>query len=95
MAPVIVIPPGNRSVVAGSSEITLECVANARYAAGRPLGLQSPYNCREVYLEWKDAPHACSALVATVALCVQRGYEHSGPGRQGAEFPSLVPQYLR
>ncbi|XP_077930383.1 protein sidekick-1 isoform X4 [Halichoerus grypus] len=30
MAPVIVIPPGNRSVVAGSSEITLECIANAR-----------------------------------------------------------------
>nr|XP_021535737.1 protein sidekick-1 [Neomonachus schauinslandi] len=29
-APVIVIPPGNRSVVAGSSEITLECIANAR-----------------------------------------------------------------
>lgn len=31
MAPVIVIPPQNTSVVAGSSEITLECVANARY----------------------------------------------------------------
>uniref|UniRef100_A0A8C0NHP9 Sidekick cell adhesion molecule 1 n=1 Tax=Canis lupus familiaris TaxID=9615 RepID=A0A8C0NHP9_CANLF len=31
MAPVIVVPPGNRSVVAGSSEITLECIANARY----------------------------------------------------------------
>ncbi|KAI6076511.1 Protein sidekick-1 [Aix galericulata] len=30
MAPVIVIPPQNTSVVAGSSEITLECVANAR-----------------------------------------------------------------
>ncbi|XP_034525631.1 protein sidekick-1 isoform X2 [Ailuropoda melanoleuca] len=30
MAPVIVIPPGNRSVVAGSNEITLECIANAR-----------------------------------------------------------------
>ncbi|XP_022356160.1 LOW QUALITY PROTEIN: protein sidekick-1 [Enhydra lutris kenyoni] len=30
MAPVIVIPPGNRSVVAGSSETTLECIANAR-----------------------------------------------------------------
>uniref|UniRef100_A0ABI7WIQ3 Sidekick cell adhesion molecule 1 n=2 Tax=Felis catus TaxID=9685 RepID=A0ABI7WIQ3_FELCA len=30
VAPVIVISPGNRSVVAGSSEITLECVANAR-----------------------------------------------------------------
>ncbi|KAM7142872.1 protein sidekick-1 [Molossus nigricans] len=30
MAPVIVIPPGNRSVVAGSSEVTLECIANAR-----------------------------------------------------------------
>ncbi|KAF0882889.1 SDK1 protein, partial [Crocuta crocuta] len=30
VAPIIVIPPGNRSVVAGSSEITLECIANAR-----------------------------------------------------------------
>ncbi|XP_073071061.1 protein sidekick-1 isoform X2 [Manis javanica] len=30
MAPVIVVPPGNRSVVAGASEITLECIANAR-----------------------------------------------------------------
>lgn len=29
-APAIVIPPGNRSVVAGSSEVTLECIANAR-----------------------------------------------------------------
>ncbi|XP_054428409.1 protein sidekick-1 [Pteronotus mesoamericanus] len=30
MVPVIVVPPGNRSVVAGSSEVTLECIANAR-----------------------------------------------------------------
>lgn len=30
VAPVIVIPPQNTSVVAGSSEVTLECVANAR-----------------------------------------------------------------
>uniref|UniRef100_A0A671F772 Sidekick cell adhesion molecule 1 n=1 Tax=Rhinolophus ferrumequinum TaxID=59479 RepID=A0A671F772_RHIFE len=30
VAPIIVIPPGNRSVVAGSNEITLECIANAR-----------------------------------------------------------------
>ncbi|XP_076996596.1 protein sidekick-1 isoform X1 [Tamandua tetradactyla] len=30
VAPVIVIPPGNRSVVAGTSEATLECIANAR-----------------------------------------------------------------
>ncbi|XP_074201685.1 protein sidekick-1 isoform X2 [Camelus bactrianus] len=29
-APVIVVPPRNRSVVAGSSEATLECVASAR-----------------------------------------------------------------
>lgn len=33
MAPIIVVPPGNRSVVAGSSETTLECVASARYEA--------------------------------------------------------------
>ncbi|XP_073931562.1 protein sidekick-1 isoform X1 [Castor canadensis] len=30
MAPVIVVAPGNRSVVAGSSEATLECIASAR-----------------------------------------------------------------
>nr|XP_027812023.1 protein sidekick-1 isoform X1 [Marmota flaviventris] len=30
VAPVIVVAPGNRSVVAGSSETTLECIANAR-----------------------------------------------------------------
>lgn len=36
MAPIIVVPPSNRSVVAGSSETTLECIANARYAAGPP-----------------------------------------------------------
>ncbi|XP_007941083.1 protein sidekick-1 [Orycteropus afer afer] len=28
--PVIVVPPGNRSVVAGTSDVTLECIANAR-----------------------------------------------------------------
>jgi hypothetical protein len=33
MAPVIVVAPGNRSVVAGSSEATLECIASARYGA--------------------------------------------------------------
>lgn len=42
MAPVIVIPPGNRSVVAGSSEVTLECIANARYVASPPRGDASP-----------------------------------------------------
>ncbi|KFO25348.1 Protein sidekick-1 [Fukomys damarensis] len=30
MAPIIVVAPGNRSVVAGSSETTLECIASAR-----------------------------------------------------------------
>uniref|UniRef100_A0A8B9F5W2 Sidekick cell adhesion molecule 1 n=1 Tax=Amazona collaria TaxID=241587 RepID=A0A8B9F5W2_9PSIT len=30
VAPVIVIPPQNTSIIAGSSEVTLECVANAR-----------------------------------------------------------------
>lgn len=41
MAPVIVVPPGNRSVVAGSSEVTLECIANARYAAGAHVGTRT------------------------------------------------------
>lgn len=38
MAPVIVVAPGNRSVVAGSSETTLECIANARYRVGSGCG---------------------------------------------------------
>lgn len=42
VAPIIVIPPGNRSVVAGSNEITLECIANARYAASPPRGDTNP-----------------------------------------------------
>ncbi len=33
VAPVIVIAPKNTSVVAGASEATLECVANARWVA--------------------------------------------------------------
>lgn len=31
IAPTIIIPPKNTSVVAGTSEVTLECVANARW----------------------------------------------------------------
>ncbi|GAB5582647.1 protein sidekick-1 isoform X1 [Prionailurus iriomotensis] len=42
VAPVIVIPPGNRSVVAGSSEITLECVANARPVEQPPYFTAEP-----------------------------------------------------
>lgn len=30
IAPTIIIPPKNTSVVAGTSEVTMECVANAR-----------------------------------------------------------------
>ncbi len=33
VAPVIVIAPKNTSVVAGASEATLECIANARWVA--------------------------------------------------------------
>ncbi len=35
VAPVIVIAPKNTSVVAGASEATLECIANARWVALR------------------------------------------------------------
>lgn len=59
MAPVIVIPPGNRSVVAGSSEITLECIANARYVAGTALGIRIHSNCDEMDLQWKDTSRMC------------------------------------
>lgn len=34
-APIIVIPPQNTSVVVGTSEVTLECVASARYCKSR------------------------------------------------------------
>lgn len=30
IAPTIIVPPRNTSVVAGTSEVTMECVANAR-----------------------------------------------------------------
>lgn len=30
IAPTIIIPPRNTSVVTGTSEVTMECVANAR-----------------------------------------------------------------
>lgn len=67
MAPVIVIPPGNRSVVAGSNEITLECIANARYAAGPPLGTRIHYTCDEKDLQWKTH-HTCACSSSNGAL---------------------------
>lgn len=40
IAPTIIVPPRNTSVVAGTSEVTMECVANARrVAAGRGWGI--------------------------------------------------------
>lgn len=45
VAPVIVIPPRNTSVVAGSSEITLECVANARYCQSRSGVIRDSFEC--------------------------------------------------
>ena len=36
IAPAIIIPPKNTSVVAGSSEVTMECVANARWVLPPP-----------------------------------------------------------
>lgn len=36
VAPIIVVPPINSSAVAGSSEVTLECIASARYVAPVP-----------------------------------------------------------
>lgn len=30
IAPTIIIPPRNTSVVTGTSEVTMECIANAR-----------------------------------------------------------------
>ncbi|NXF47298.1 SDK2 protein, partial [Oceanites oceanicus] len=37
IAPTIIVPPRNTSVVAGTSEVTMECVANARQVAAGPL----------------------------------------------------------
>lgn len=39
IAPAIIIPPKNTSVVAGTSEVTMECVANARWVLPPPLPL--------------------------------------------------------
>lgn len=36
IAPTIIIPPKNTSVVTGTSEVTMECVANARWAVPLP-----------------------------------------------------------
>lgn len=38
IAPTIIVPPRNTSVVAGTSEVTMECVANARRVASRQTG---------------------------------------------------------
>lgn len=42
IAPTIIIPPKNTSVVAGTSEVTMECVANARWAVPLPTPRHSP-----------------------------------------------------
>lgn len=42
IAPTIIIPPKNTSVVAGTSEVTMECVANARWAVPLPTPPHSP-----------------------------------------------------
>lgn len=41
IAPTIIIPPKNTSVVAGTSEVTMECVANARWVVPTPPPLHS------------------------------------------------------
>ena len=38
IAPTIIVPPRNTSVVAGTSEVTMECVANARRVASGQTG---------------------------------------------------------
>lgn len=43
IAPTIIVPPRNTSVVAGTSEVTMECVANARrVAVGMGWGWGTP-----------------------------------------------------
>lgn len=47
IAPTIIVPPRNTSVVAGTSEVTMECVANARRVTegmgmGMGMGLGDP-----------------------------------------------------
>lgn len=41
IAPTIIIPPKNTSVVAGTSEVTMECVANARWVVFLPTPFHS------------------------------------------------------
>lgn len=86
MAPVIVIPPGNRSVVAGSNEITLECIANARYAAGPPRGHESIIPVMRKIFSGRHITHV-PALPATALSFEQLGYTHGTQGKIGTRLP--------
>lgn len=58
IAPTIIIPPKNTSVVAGTSEVTMECVANARWVA---LLCLIPYqNCSQEQVIFEKGPEAWS-----------------------------------
>lgn len=60
IAPTIIIPPKNTSVVAGTSEVTMECVANARWAAPLPTPLtplhSPPRACSEETRQNSEGP---------------------------------------
>lgn len=48
IAPAIIIPPKNTSVVAGTSEVTMECVANARWVLPPPPPPLTPVGTPDV-----------------------------------------------
>lgn len=59
IAPTIIIPPKNTSVVAGTSEVTLECVANARWVVCPPLPAPLHPELQPTLLTWglqRDQP---------------------------------------
>lgn len=91
MAPVIVVPPGNRSVVAGSSEITLECIANARYVVSHPLRIWIHYYCNEMTLVERHItmcfPSSSGDLVGPPSLHEQHAWEDGELNLQ-AWYPS-------
>ncbi|NWS36986.1 SDK2 protein, partial [Probosciger aterrimus] len=54
IAPTIIVPPRNTSVVAGTSEVTMECVANARRVAGcREGGCRRAGPLMKLHIIWK------------------------------------------
>uniref|UniRef100_A0A7M4FNJ1 Sidekick cell adhesion molecule 2 n=1 Tax=Crocodylus porosus TaxID=8502 RepID=A0A7M4FNJ1_CROPO len=108
IAPTIIIPPRNTSVVAGTSEVTMECVANARWVpAARglaratlgkgekpPPGLISDYNRRLTILNPALSDSGYYECEAVLPLSPRSAAGISGPtsGLPLAEPPQFVKE---